>query len=613
MSLIRRTIRADTSIAPAKVVDVFKLSTNSKRVTRILSTAAVGLLASSCVLARGGPGVDTHPAAAKGKSSVATMGAPSEDANLPKVKLTGQLLYNVLLGEIAAGQGDMKAAASSLLKAARESRDYRLAERATRVAMDARQYDIAQDAASLWSELQPDDEQPRESLALVLVEQGRIDQAEAKFVPLIDKDPAKQGIELRRVARLLGELSNQQNALALMKRLVVKYKDDADAYFAEAFLADRVNDDKLVMEALNEALKLRPGWEAAALAKLGQLVQDKYPQKQIGEFAKGFLKENPKANRLRVSYGRYLIDQEADDEALSQFETALRYEPDNTTALMAAGLLSVQEKHYDKGRRYFVKTLKLSPDNDQVRLYLGQIAEDQKNYKEAEKWYREVSNQDQLFAAQLHLATVISHLRGVDAAMKHLDAVHPADEDQFVRITLTEDLILRDAHDLKRAKAVLDKAVAKYPENTELLYAHGLLEAQLDNVSAHEKDMRAVLAEDPNNAQAMNALGYTLADLTDRYKEAYQLISKALSMRPDDPFILDSMGWVQYRMGNRQNAIHYLEKAFAKRDDPEIAAHLGEVLWVTGQKERAREIWAKGKKADPDNSTLNKTIKRFTQ
>ena len=623
MPLFRRTIGPwnQQHYAPANVVDVFKLNTkpelksrpDSRQVTRTVLTAVIGLLASGCILARSGPDTAAKPAAPELNLSSATMGAPEREADLPKVRLTGDLLYNVLLGEIAAGQGDTKAAASSLLDAARESRDYRLAERATRIAMDAQQYDVALQAATLWSELEPKDEQPRESMALVMVEQGRIDEAEARLVPLVNQDPSKQGAELHRIARLLGELSNQKNALAVMERLVEKYKDNADAYFAQAFLADRVNDDKLVMQSLDTALTLRPGWEEAALAKLGHLIQNKYPRKQVDEFAQSYLKENPHANRVRITYGRYLIDQEADDLALRQFETALEYDPENTTSLMAAGLLSVQAEHYDKARRYFVKTLKLTPDNDQVRLYLGQIAEDQKHYGEAEKWYREVTDQDQLFTAQLHLASVISELRGVDAAIKHLDGVQPDNEDQFVRLALTKDLILRDAHDLKRAKTVLDDAVARYPENTDLLYAHGLLEAQLDNVSAHEKDMRAVLAEDPNNAQAMNALGYTLADLTDRFKEAYQLISKALSIRPDDPFILDSMGWVQYRMGNRQDAIQYLEKAFAKRDDPEIAAHLGEVLWVTGQKDKARQIWGKAKKSAPDNDTLNNTIERFTQ
>jgi tetratricopeptide (TPR) repeat protein len=280
---------------------------------------------------------------------------------------------------------------------------------------------------------------------------------------------------------------------------------------------------------------------------------------------------------------------------------------------MAAGLLSVEEERYGAARKYLQHSLKLTPDNDQIRLYLGQIAEEQKKYEEAAKWYREITDSDKVFTAKLHLANTVAQLQGVDAALKQLDSVQPNDEDEFVRLALTKELILRDAHDLPRAKSVMDDAVARYPENTDLLYARGLLAAQLDDISEHEKDMRAVLAEDPNNAQALNALGYTLADATDRFKEAYDLISKALSMRPDDPFILDSMGWVQYRMGNRQDAIEYLQKALAKRDDPEIAAHLGEVLWVAGQKDKAREIWAKAKKEDPDNDTLNETIERLTK
>ena len=597
------------------MVDIFTLNTLSKHVLRtcslILAPTLASLLASGCMLAnRGEHATEQSPSP---ELSLSADQPQAADPGLPKVELSGDLLYKVLMGEIAANRGDLHTASDQLLQAATESRDYRLAQRATRIAIGAQEYDNALKAARLWVDLRPEQSQPKEALALVMVEQGRIDDAEAQFAALMPQDPGKQGIEFHRIARLLGQLSNRDNALAVMNALVAQYKDDPDAHFAAAFLADRVKNDKLVMDSLDQALVLRPGWEEAGVAKLGHMIQEKYPREQIDAFAKDFLEHTPKANRVRISYGRYLIDQEANAEALKEFETALKYEPDNNTALMAAGLLSVEEERYGAARKYLQHSLKLTPDNDQIRLYLGQIAEEQKKYEEAAKWYREITDSDKVFTAKLHLANTVAQLQGVDAALKQLDSVQPNDEDEFVRLALTKELILRDAHDLPRAKSVMDDAVARYPENTDLLYARGLLAAQLDDISEHEKDMRAVLAEDPNNAQALNALGYTLADATDRFKEAYDLISKALSMRPDDPFILDSMGWVQYRMGNRQDAIEYLQKALAKRDDPEIAAHLGEVLWVAGQKDKAREIWAKAKKEDPDNDTLNETIERLTK
>jgi len=539
--------------------------------------------------------------------------APESTAELPAVELDGDLIYKVLLGEIAAKRGAGDTASESLIDAARASRDPRLAQRAVNVALNAERFDLAEDAATLWVELSPGNDRPLESLGLIMVEQGHIDAAVSRFVQILEKAPDRRVSALRRMARYLGQLSNRENALAAMEGIVARYQDDADAHFAEAFLAARVERGELVLKALDRALELRPDWEEAALAKIGHLIQNQYPRKQIDAFAGGYLESDPDATRVRMSYARYLVDQQAGEQALKQFETVLEYAPRSTAGLLAAGLLSMDQERYRQARRYLMKHLALTPDNDQIRLYLGQVAEQREQYDEAAEWYKEVSDQDHRFTAALRLAGVIRETDGVDAALDHLSQVRPDDEPQFVRLALTKEMVLREADDLPRAKGVLDDAVARYPDNSDLLYARGLLAAQLNRISEHERDMRALLDENPNNAHALNALGYTLADATDRIDEAFELIKKALSMRPDDPFILDSMGWVHYRMGNYDKAIEYLEKALSKRNDAEIAAHLGEVLWVTGNTERAREIWNRAKEEQPDNDVLVETIQRFLQ
>lgn len=598
---------------PTNVVERFKLSKFPKIESRIAVVLLAGVLSSGCVLApaSGDEARARTAAAAPEQPSLTRQETPASD--LPNVKLDRDLLYKVLIGEIAANRGARDTAAESLMEAARMSRDPRLAERATRIALDAERFDVAQEAAALWVELRPEANEPRESLALIMVEQGRVAEAARLFTELIDPTGEPDGAELRRVARLLGQLSNKENALAAMRQIVGNFEDSPDAHFAEAFLADRVGRDKLVLEALNRALDRRPDWQEAALAKLGHLIQNKYPREEVAAFAVEFLENAPAATRVRISYARYLIDEEATAAALEQFRRVLETEPDNTAGLLSAGLLSIQEERYKEARGYLTRHLELTPDNDQIRIYLGQIAEEQERYDDAEKWYREVTSQQQLFDARLRLGTVIHETQGVEAALEHLDTVNPGDENEFVRLALTKELVLRKADDLQRAKSVLDDAVARYPGNNDLLYARGLLAARLNRIKEHEQDMRTLLDENPNNAHALNALGYTLADATDRIDEAYDLVSKALKMRPDDPFILDSMGWVQYRMGNHQDAIQYLEKALSKREDAEIAAHLGEVLWVTGKKEQARDIWTKAKREYPDNHVLNETIERFTQ
>jgi tetratricopeptide (TPR) repeat protein len=290
-------------------------------------------------------------------------------------------------------------------------------------------------------------------------------------------------------------------------------------------------------------------------------------------------------------------------------------EPKNADALFAAGFLSLQLELYDKANKYFTSNLKLRPDHSQSLLYLGQVATQQERYAEARKWYDSVNENDQenYFEARVLLASVIAKTDGADAAITHLDELRAHDEEQFVRITLTKELVLREAKELKRAKVILDDAVGAYPENTELLYARGLVAAQLQLLEEHEQDMRKLLDKDPKNAHALNALGYTLADATDRFDEAHALIEQALAIRPNDPFILDSMGWVQYRMGNHDLAIEYLERALAKREDAEIAAHLGEVLWTTGEYKRAEQIWNEALKKHPTNDVLRGTIEKLKQ
>lgn len=610
---------------PPNVVDGFKVINEFKLVILAGAAALAFLLTAGCAMppfsgedgepagSQAGQAADQETEAAADQASRDAGAAASSESELPEVELDGELMYQILVGEFAANRGDMEESAEALLEAAHRSRDPRLAQRATSVALEAERFDLAMDAGSLWVELSPGRDQPKESLALILVEQGRIAEAESRFAELLAAHEADRGEELRRIARLLGQLSNSEQALAVMQRLVSRYEDNADAHFALAFLADRVGDSDLVVESLERSLALRPGWEDAALAMLGHLIQGQFPRERIDAFSTGYLEEAPESHRVRISYARYLIDQEALDQALVQFREVLEYDPDNTTALLSAGLLSVQEEEYKDARKYLTRHLELTPDNDQIRLYLGQVAEEQERYDEAEKWYREIDAPEQRFDAQLRLATVIQERRGVEPALEHLDSVTPGDQQEFVRLALTKELVLRDADELPRAMSVLDDAVARYPGNTDLLYARGLLAAQLDRIVEHEKDMRALLEEDPNNAHALNALGYTLADATDRTQEAYDLIKKALAMRPDDPFILDSMGWVQYRLGNHRQAIEYLQKALDKRPDAEIAAHLGEVLWVTGEKEQAQEIWDRARQTDPDNRVLKETLERFGQ
>jgi Flp pilus assembly protein TadD len=250
-------------------------------------------------------------------------------------------------------------------------------------------------------------------------------------------------------------------------------------------------------------------------------------------------------------------------------------------------------------------------DPNTLRLYLGQISEEQKNFPEALKWYGEVTRGEHFMSAQIRQAQVIGKQGNLAGARDFLHKVGAQSNQQRVQLILAEAALLRDANQTKEAFEVVERGLDKLPDHPDLLYDQGMLAEKLGRIDILESSMRKVIKLRPENAHAYNALGYTLADRNERLPEARELIEQALKLAPDDAYIMDSMGWVLYRQGDNAGALKWLKRAYALRQDAEIAAHLGEVLWVTGQRAEAQKIWKEAAGRTPSNETLTKTIERF--
>ena len=280
--------------------------------------------------------------------------------------------------------------------------------------------------------------------------------------------------------------------------------------------------------------------------------------------------------------------------------------------LFAVALLSMQLEDWAPAEGYLKRLLTLDVrDQNTVRYYLGQVAEEQKQYPEALNWYREVTSGAQYIPAQIRQAQVMSKEGDLDGARKFLHSVNASNNQQRVQLILAEAQLLREADRTKEAFALVGVALEKLPDNTDLLYDYAMLAEKLDRMDILESSLRKVIKIKPDYAHAYNALGYSLADRSMRLPEARELVQKALSLSPDDAFIIDSMGWVEYRLGQPEEALKYLRKAYAGRQDPEIAAHLGEVLWTVGQHAEAEKVWDDALAKAPHNETLIKTINRF--
>ncbi len=578
------------------------------RTLPLLVAGPAAILLGACAASKPVMGED-HTAQAPASAEAVNK---QDSTPLPRVALTDEVMYDILVGEIAEKRGQHDLAIASLMRAALKTRDPRLAERATIAALRAKQYGQALEGAKLWVDLQPDGQSAHEALAAIYLERNQLAEALRHFEKMLAIARANQGDDraYRRIASVLGRQQNRAAALKLMQELVEKDAGNANAHFSLAHLAVRTDDLGVAMDAASRALELRPDWDEAALFKAGILVSQKDSIKAQA-FYEEYLRTHPKAALVRLNYARYLVDLKQWEKARTQFMEVLSQSPDDADSLYAVGLLSLQTNKLDDAEDYLKRTLQLRPDNQQARIYLGQIAEERKDYAQAARWYREIVVGEHFFEAQVRLGVVIAREGDVDEARGHLQRIQPQSDPQRAQLYMAEEQILREAKQYSDALVLLNSALEQLPNNKDLLYARALIGEKLDMMDLTERDLRAILVQDPENAQALNALGYTLADRTDRYQEALDLIERALALKPDDPFVLDSMGWIQYRLGNHEEAIKYLKRALSIRNDAEISAHLGEVLWVTGDRRQARSVWKKALEDTPDSEVLNGVIKKF--
>lgn len=530
--------------------------------------------------------------------------AGTRPQNLPDVELTAELMYKLLLSDIARQQNINDLALAALVDTATETRDPRLAAQATRQAVSSSQYGIAIQMAQLWLELAPDNIDVYQTLGNLLIVENQPERALAyysKALALADENNRSQ--LLKQISNTLIRYGSQQQALELIDKLATEYPDSADVALAHASVASKLKEYGIAATAIDRTLSLDPDNINAATFKFGLLLLNKKTS-EAEQFASSFLKKHPTAILLRTALARHYLETNKLKQAESEYLVIHKQDETSIIAPMALALIRIDSGKLDDATKYLEKVLLLQPDNDLARLYLGDIAAQQKKLDAAIQWYRSVTEKDQIFKARLRLVDVIMQRDGIDAAMRELEAMHAENPSQQVGIILLQHDLLLEAGRVDEALQIINIALADSPDDLDLLYARAMIAARREDVAGLEKDLQHVLKIEPGHAQALNAYGFTLADLTDRYSEAYTLIQAALKQKPGDPFILDSMGWVEYRRGNFSVAEGYLRRALAKRNDQEIASHLVEVLLAAGKVREARTVWAKATKKFPDSEKL---------
>jgi len=530
--------------------------------------------------------------------------AGSKPLNLPDVELTGELMYKLLLSDIARQQNNNDLALAALVDTAIETRDPRLAAQATRQAVFSSQYGTAIKMARLWLELVPDDLDVHQTMGNLLVVKKLPEQALAHYSKALSLTGEKNRSQLlKQISSTLVRYGSQKQALELIEKLATEYPDSADVALAHASVAGKLKEYGIAATVIDRTLSLDPDNSNAATFKFGLLLLN-HKTIQAEQFAGSFLKKHPTALLLRTALARHYLEANKLKQAEKEYLVIHKQDETSIIAPMALALIRIDSGKLDDATKYLEKVLLLQPENDLARLYLGDITSQQKKLDDSIQWYRSVTEKGQLFKARLRLVDVIMERDGFDAAMRELEAIHAESPRQQVDIILLQHDLLIEAGRDDEALQIINMALADNPDDIDLLYSRAMIAARREDVAGLEKDLQHVLKIEPNHAQALNAYGFTLADLTDRYEEAYSLIKAALKQKPGDPFILDSMGWIEYRMGNYSVAEDYLRTALAKRNDPEIAYHLVEVLLAAGKTREARKAWAKANKKFPKDEKL---------
>ncbi len=535
-----------------------------------------------------------------------------------QTQANGEFVFKYLAAEVAGQRGELGLSTKLFFDLAKSSRDVRLAERAAKVAMYSKNAQAALETAKLWLELDANSTEAQQAATQLYVINGDLNAAKPLLQKLLEKEDTRANGFLY-LNSLLSHQANKTNVLQLVQDLAAPYPQLAEAHFTIGQAAFQANNLQLALSETIRANQLRPNWEIAAIQQADILFSTS-PDQAIS-FYRSFLNDTPDANDARLNLARMLIKQSRFNEAKPELLKLSKLANSNPEILVVVGLLSIQSNEFSDAEKYFLQALNSNIKNkDPIYLYLGQIAEKNNNDAEAVNWYSKVqqpgekaSSQqaDHYLDAKLSMANVMSRTQGADAAIQMLDDLENLSDAQLAQVITAQANLLAQAKRFQESYELLGKAVANMPNSNELIYDYAMAAERVQQFTVLETQLRKLIKIKPDFAQAYNALGYSFAERNIKLEEANKLIAKALELSPNDHYIMDSMGWVQYRLGNLDKAFECLNKAYNLQNDAEIAAHLGEVLWKQGKQDEASKIWADTLKVSPDNDLLLKTIKRF--
>lgn len=530
------------------------------------------------------------------------------------IQLDGDSLYNLLAAEFAGNIGDIDSSLQFYREAAKRIEDSRIAARAAYIALYGEAYDEALAALDRWRELDP--EQDADDLArmyaITYLKLGQPEKSQPYIKQILlqaHESPLDQALAVK---QLLATEASTEDAYVVLEKLNENEDKNTHLLILQSRYAAQLKKYDESLAILDQVLEIDPSMHEVLIIKARVLaVEGRHDE--AAEFIKQVLEVQPENDALRLQYGRMLVEQRQLKAATEQYSILHERLPDDAEITLSLALLNIETKNLEAAITAFEQLIASDKKVSIANYYLGRIAQNQGDDKKAISYYLRVKSGDYTFDSQLRIGILLATLGKTDEGLAKLEALAEAQSNWTLRVKayLAQGEIFRKQFRYKEGVAMYSRALQQNHDDTTLLYARGLMAEKVDRLDMAEADLLKVITKEPDNADALNALGYTLADRTARYKEALAYIKRAAELVPDDPAILDSLGWVSYRLGKMDDALMWLSRAFEKVEDAEIAAHYGEVLWKNNQKEKAREVWSKGKAQNANNPVLLETLKRI--
>ena len=530
-------------------------------------------------------------ASAGDKMHVAVETGMEELAGGVETEIDPEVLYLLLTGELAGQRGQYDIALEAYLRASRRVKDARLAERAARIALYLKEPGKTEEAVSLWLQLDKDNLTARKIAALSALQAKDKSAALEHLNFLLQADPAGFEETLLELMKMLGTAQQMPFTYDVLEEMTLQHPDQAVLYFVQGVLAMQMQQTPLALDKVQRALDLQPDWQRAMVFQ-AQLAAHSGDLPRAREILLQAVDKYPENRQLQKLLAQVHIKSGEYDQAVDVYRRILQEQPDDEETQFSLALVYLQLQRDAEAKAIFQQLLDTPGMQMRASFYLARIEAKAGNADQALVWFDKVSTGPLVFEAAISAVALLIDEKRFDDALLRLLSLKGKFPKQHLRLLLMEADLYNEQRQYQKAYDLLTAVLQDMPEQKELLYTRALIAERLDRLDILEADLQKILQKHPDDANALNALGYTLADRTDRYAEAQRYLQKAIELQPDEAVIIDSYGWLQFKQKNLQEALRYLRRAYDKLKEGEIAAHLVEVLWAMGRKQEAREVFS---------------------